>query len=79
MLLSVSEGWVISTVPITAYNGNYATKCHISNVSKRIQWICQEISVASIIGKHNEQAALIQNFLNFKLSLFFEHLFYSAL
>lgn len=54
-------------------------QCHISDVSKRIQWICQEISVASIIGKHNEQAALIQNFLNFKLSLFFEHLFYSAL
>lgn len=79
MLFSVNKGWVIPTVSIMAYMGNSAMKCQISNVFKRIHWICQEISVASITWKHNEQTTLIQNFLHFKSPLFFEHLFYSAL
>lgn len=48
MLSSVNKGWVIPTVSIMACMGNSAMKCQISEVFKRIQWICQEISVASI-------------------------------
>lgn len=71
MLLSVGKGWVISTTPITAYRGNYATKCQISDVSKRIQWICQEISVASIIGKCNEQSSFDTELFKSKIVIIF--------
>lgn len=50
MLFGVSKGQVIPTVAITAQPiWETATKCQISGSFKRIQWICQEISVASII------------------------------